>query len=179
MRYRSGYGWSNLIEGIIFIILGVITLIRPNFILTSFVILYALAAIVIGIADIVAYVRMDRFTGFAPMVSLITGVLSVMTGFMLLIHQDAGKWVMLILFPLWFIAHCISRLSQLQVIRYTSGKGHYYFTMIVNIIGLILGVVMIFDSVVTYVSMGILVGIYLILLGVDCIMQGSSKMGSR
>ena len=43
-----------------------------------------------------------------------------------------GSWAMAVLFPLWFIAHCISRLTHLPVIRLTVGTGYYYFSLIVK-----------------------------------------------
>ncbi|WP_330639403.1 DUF308 domain-containing protein, partial [Anaerostipes butyraticus] len=58
---------------------------------------------------------------------------------------------------------------HLPFIRITSGTGNYYFTLFVNIIGLILGIMMIFDPIISFFSIGYLIGIYLIFLGIDSI----------
>ena len=160
MRRRSGFGRLELVIGILLIVLGVFTFANPGFALTGLVALFGAIAIVMGVADIVLYVRVERFTGFGPIVSLISGILSVMSGIMLLVYPNAGRWVLSLLFPIWFIAHCISRLSQLNTIRFHAGSGMYYFTLVVNIIGWI-------------------VGFYLILLGVDSIVLAVSNMGRR
>ena len=68
------------------------------------------------------YVRVDKHLGFGPTVSLISGILSVMAGAMLLVYPNAGKWVLSLLFPIWFIAHCLSRLSHLNTIRFIAGN---------------------------------------------------------
>ena len=94
-------------------------------------ILYGLLAVVTGIGDLVFYVKMEQHMGFGPSVSLIAGLLSVMAGFMLLVHPDAGKWIIALLVPIWFIAHCISRLM----------------------------------------------GVYLLLLGIDCLITAFSDIG--
>lgn len=73
MRRRSGYGWFELIVGILLVIFGVYTLIHPGKTLTWIVVLYGLIAVITGISDIVFYVRADRYTGFGPIVSLISG----------------------------------------------------------------------------------------------------------
>lgn len=179
MRRRSGFGWLELVIGILLIILGVFTLANPGFALSGLVALFGIIAIVMGVADIVLYVRVERFTGFGPIVSLISGILSVMSGIMLLVYPNAGRWVLSLLFPIWFIAHCISRLSQLNSIRFHAGNGMYYFTLIVNIIGLVLGILMVLRPLVSMLSIGYIVGFYLILLGVDSIALAASNIGSR
>ena len=145
MKRRSGFGWMELIIGIALAALGIFTFVYPDNAVTTLVIIYGIIAIITGIADVVLYVRVDKHLGFGPTVSLISGILSVMAGVMLLVYPNAGKWVLSLLFPIWFIAHCLSRLSHLNTIRFIAGNFVYWFTMIVNIIGLVLGVVMIFS----------------------------------
>ena len=89
-----------------------------------------------GIGDILLYIRMERFIGFGPVISLISGIVSVMAGIMLVVYPGAGVMVLSVLFPIWFIAHCISRLSHAGTIRLFSGNGMYYTTLILNGVGL-------------------------------------------
>ena len=179
MRRRSGYGWFELIIGIMLVVLGIFTFIRPGSTLTGIVILYGLVAVITGISDLIFYVRTERYTGFGPAVSLISGIFSIMAGVMLLVYPGAGRWVMVLLLPLWFIAHCVSRLSHLNFIRMTAGEIYYWFALIVNIIGIILGIMMIARPMLSLFSAGFLIGTYLILLGVDSIMVGAGKLGFR
>ena len=177
MGRRTGYDWFELIIGILLILLGVFTFANPGFALTGFVMMYGVVAIVMGVSDIVLYVRVERYTGFGPMVALIFGILSVMSGVMLIVYPDAGSLIISILFPIWFIAHCISRLSHLNTIKYIAGNFVYWFTMIVNIIGLVLGVVMIFSPNISIAAVAYIVGAYLVLFGIDCIIIAFSRIG--
>ena len=179
MKRRSGFGWLELIEGILLIVLGSYTLFRPEHALTGLIVLFGVMAVVMGIADILLYVRVERHTGFGPVVSLISGTLSVMSGVMLLVYPHAGRIVMTLLFPIWFIAHCVSRLSNLNTIRIFSGDFMYYFTLILNIIGLVLGALMLVNPWFSWLSIRYIVSFYLILLGVDCIALAFSGIGSR
>ena len=179
MRRRSGYGWFELIIGIMLVVLGIFTFIRSGSTLTGIVILYGLVAVITGISDLIFYVRTERYTGFGSAVSLISGIFSIMAGVMLLVYPGAGRWVMVLLLPIWFIAHCVSRLSHLNFIRMTAGEIYYWFALIVNIIGIILGIMMIVRPMLSLFSAGFLIGTYLILLGVDNIMVGAGKLGSR
>lgn len=178
MRDRSGYGWFELIVGILLVLMGVITFVRPGQTLTVIVVFCGMLAIVTGISDIVFYVRSARFMGLGPTVSLITGVFSIMAGAMLLVYPSAGTWAMIVLLPIWFIAHCISRLSQLDVIRMTAGNFYYYFTLIVNIVGIVLGFLMIVRPLLSYYTAGFIIGVYLILMGIDMIVMAASRIGS-
>ena len=179
MRRRSGFDWFELIIGILLVIFGIFTLIRPESTLTGIVILYALIAVITGILDIVFYVKTERYTGFGPIVSLVSGIFSIMAGMMLLVYPNAGKWIMVLLLPIWFIAHCISRLSHLYFIRITAGSFYYYFTLVINIVGIILGCMMIIWPTLSLFSVGFLIGTYLILLGIDSIVIAVSKIGSK
>ncbi len=179
MKYRSAYGWVNLIIGVLLIALGIVSFARPIEFLTSLVVLYGLAAVITGIVDIVFYCRMERHVGFGPTVSLVSGILSVMTGFMLLVYPGAGRWALTLLFPLWFIAHCISRLSHLNFLRLRAGRGYYYFVLILNILGLALGCLMLLSPRLSMLSMNAVIGAYLLLLGADCVAEGFSALSGR
>lgn len=172
MKKYSGFVWMELIVGVLLIVLGIFTFFRPGSLLTGIVAIYGLIAVITGIDDILIYIRMEKYTGFGPIVSLISGILSVMCGFMLLIYPNAGKWILSLLFPIWFIAHCISRLSHIYMLRIAGMKWLYVFTLIVNVVGVVLGVMMFFNPVLTFMTMtfmGDIVAIYLVLLGVDSI----------
>lgn len=178
MNKRSEFGWAELIIGILLVLLGIFTFIRPGSMLTGIVVIYGVIALITGIADIMTYVKIEKYTGLGPTISLISGILSVMCGIMLLIYPDAGKWVLSLLFPVWFIAHCISRLSNVGMLKWAGRKFYYYFSLIINIIGLILGFVMIFRPVLTFMTMriiGYVIAVYLVLLGIDSIVAAFEK----
>ena len=69
MRRQSDIGWTELIIGIILIIFGLFIVRQPVGIITWIVIVCGVLAILTGIADIILYVRMERFTGFGPILS--------------------------------------------------------------------------------------------------------------
>ncbi len=179
MIRRSGFGWLEFILGLLLVALGIFTFTRPLEALMAVVIIYGVTAILMGIGDIVMYIRAERFTGFAPMLSLISGILSVMSGVMLIAYPGAGTLVLGILFPIWFITHCVSRLARLDVIRVFVGNGIYYCLLILNIIGLILGVLLLLAPYWAIISASWIIGFYLVLLGAESIVLAFSKVGSR
>ena len=179
MKRRSGFGWLELAIGIILIVLGVLAFLKPDLALTGLAFAYGIAAVVMGVADILLYVQVERYTGFGPVLSLIPGILSVMSGVMLVVYPRTGVLVLTVLFPIWFIAHCISRLVHLGHIRFVGGNGLYYFTLAVNIIGLILGLMMFMSPLLTLTTIRYFASLYLILLGIDSVVMAFSRMGTR
>ena len=82
-------------------------------------------------------------------------------------------------FPLWFIAHCISRLSSLSFVRMTAGRAIYWLTLIINVLGLVLGILMLVKPAFSLFSVMVTIGCYLILLGIDNVISAFSRIGSR
>ena len=86
MRRRSKFGWMELMIGILLIVLGIFTFLRPGSVLTGAVLVYGVFALITGIADIVFYVKMERHTGFGPVVALVSGILSVIAGLLVMVY---------------------------------------------------------------------------------------------
>ena len=179
MTRRSGFGWLQLAIGIALIVLGVLALANPDLALNGMVIAYGIAAVVMGVADILLFIRVERYTGLGPILSLISGILSVMSGVMLMLYPRAGVLVLTVLFPIWFIAHCVSRLMHVNHIRYVAGDGVFSFALVVNIVGLILGFLMLLSPIMTVSALRSFAGSYLVLLGVDGVVTAVSRMGTR
>ena len=182
MKRKTGFGWSELIVGILLTALGIVTFVRPEGTLTGAVVVYGVIVIVMGIEDIVVYARLSRFTGFGPMLSLISGILSVMCGVMLIANPNLGKWALTILLPVWFIAHCISGLTHTNLIRLIGNPFYYYFSLILNIMGLILGFLMLFSPVLSFVTLraiSYMIAIYLVLFGVESIIAAFARRNSE
>ncbi|HJA93064.1 MAG TPA: DUF308 domain-containing protein [Candidatus Eisenbergiella merdipullorum] len=169
MRNRKAFGWAELILGILLCILGIYTFIHPSVGVTGATLLYGIVALVSGIIDIVFYIKLEQRTGFGPALSLVGGILSIIASLLILFNLGVGEWVLVILFPIWFIAHCIAQLAHLPFIRLMEGTGYYYFTLVINILGLLVGIFMFFTPFVSFFSVGYMIAIYLLFLGIDSV----------
>ena len=87
MRRRSRYGWLELIEGILLILLGIYTLCNPGGMLRG---------ITFAIWSSCCHHRNFRYCilcknralyRFGPTIALVTGILSLLAGLMLLMYQ--------------------------------------------------------------------------------------------
>ena len=179
MRSKKTLGWGELALGILLIALGIFSFARPESALAGVTYLYGILALVTGIIDIVFYVKLEQRTGFGPGLSLAGGILSILAGLMLLLSPSAGAWALVVLFPIWFIAHCISRLTRLPLVRLAGRSGYYYFTLVLNILGIVLGFIMIVDPLISLFSLGYVIGMYLLILGIDSLVAALDLLDSR
>ncbi|MDL2229381.1 DUF308 domain-containing protein [Treponema sp. OttesenSCG-928-L16] len=177
MRKRSIFGWIELILGILFIMLGILVLRNPGTALSGFVLIYGIAALVTGIADIFFYIRMDRRTGFGPASSLVGGILNIIISILLLLNIQAGALVFTLLFPLWIIIHSISRLSNIGFIRLIAGNVLYWCSLIISILGIFAGIILIFNPFASAVSLVYFISLYLFILGIGSIISAFSRLG--
>ena len=175
MRERTPWyrrvNWWELIAGIVMIALGIASLTRPSLAVTGLVYAYGIAGVIVGVADILRYIRVERYIGFGPIVSLIAGVLSVMAGVVILVNPQVGMAVFSLLFALWFITHCVSRMASLSWLRFVAGRGAYYAALVLNLIGLVLGVLLVVLPAASLLALGYLAGVYLIVLGVESLVM--------
>ena len=176
---RSAFGCLEFIVGVLLVIIGIYTFTSPIEAMMAMVIVYGVLAVFMGIGDIIMYIKAERFTGFGPVLALISGMLSVMSGVMQIAYPRAGALVLGLLFPLWFITHCISRLARLEGMRVFIGRGTYFCLLILNIAGVILGFLLLLSPHYAVISPVYLVGAYLVLLGAESIVLSFSGAGSR
>ena len=165
MTSRSLSAWGNLVLGILMVVLAVYTVAFPGKVLSAVVIIYGISALFSGISDMVSVGKWGTTTGFVPFASLVTGMLGVLAGVMLLLFPGAGKFVLTLLLPLWFITHCVSRLLALYETRVFFGGGWVFLFALIDILGIILGVVLIFSRQLSELLVGLIIAFYLFLLG--------------
>jgi uncharacterized membrane protein HdeD (DUF308 family) len=178
VKNRSGFGWMELVTGILMILLGILSFLEPSEFISGLIYLYGIIAVITGIVDIVFFMKVSR-TGVGPAVSLITGTISLMAGIMLMIAPGMGQWIIAFLFPLWFITHCVSGLSHAGLIRNLAGNGAFIATLILNVCGLILSVMMIISPKYALVSTSWMIGLFLVVLGIGSVIIGCSAIGEK
>ncbi len=171
MNRRSDIGWFELIVGIILIIFGVVIMRQPVGVLTWIVILCGVLAILSGIGDIVLYVKMEHFTGWTDSFTCHRNpecdgrfYARGTSGSRKL--GDCNDSSNLDYCALYF------RLSHLQYMKMHYGMTYYTISLILNILGLLVGILLIFRPMITILSMGVLVGGFMIIEGVELILVG-------
>lgn len=179
MKNRSEFGWLELILGILLLLLGGYTFFRPGSAVEGFVIAYGIGMIVIGAADIAFYVQLDRLNGFGPVGSLVSSVLNILAGLMLLMNPRIGILVIATLLPVGLIIHCIARLCNLDFVRLFGGTTQYRIALVLNVFGIVAGLVLLLQPFSTVRLVARFGGVYLILLGLRSVIAALSRLGEQ
>lgn len=179
MKRRSAYGWIDLLKGILFLGLGITALWYPKFILSSIVIIFGITVLASGVSDIVFYIRLRRDTGHESKAALTVGVVSVLAGVLLLFNLPFGAWILNVIFPIWFIVHCTSRIVNYGFMQRSTGRVLSTIILCLDILGLLFGVLMIFNPLLFTMSLATLVAINLVILGASSVIEALSNMGSK
>ncbi|MDL2319001.1 DUF308 domain-containing protein [Eubacteriales bacterium OttesenSCG-928-A19] len=176
---RSSLGWVEIILGVLMVVLGIYTFVNPDTALVAIVIAYAIVAIVTGIADFVVYYRLERRGGFGSAMMIISGILNVLVGILLLFNIGAGAWTLSILFPVWFIIHCIARLANLDFVKRFGSRFEYWVSLIANVLGIIFGILLLFNPFAGAISLVYFVAGYLLVEGIASLVAGFGNVGAR
>lgn len=165
MDREKRLGWANLIVGIIFIIASITAFKNPEDNIKAIVLILSITAISKGIMEIFIRSKIKKITGFQSRTMIVTGILDIGLGVLLLFNLSAGAKVVLYIFALWFIIDAIEGLLVLDIAKYI-GDGYYYFTLIINILGIIIGIYLLFNPQGSALTIAFLLGFNLMIVGI-------------
>lgn len=155
-----------MLVGVLFIICSLIAFWDPASNLETLVIVFAIMAIVNGIW-LISRIGISRLR-------IVAGVLEVILGVFMLFNMG---WAMLALpyvFAIWFLIDSLFRLFTVGVTR-IFGTGYFAFSVIINILGVIVGIMLLFQPVTAALTLSFLVGFYLLLAGIQCLVAAFNR----
>lgn len=175
---RSTLGWVELVLGILMTVLGIWVLVKPVAeTISAIVIAFAVAAIISGVADFVIYARLQRRGGFGSAMMIVSGILNVLMGVLMLFNIGAGAWTISVLFPIWFIVRSFARLMNLDFVKAFGSRFDYWVQLIANIIGIVLGFIILFNPFASMLSVVYFVAFYLLVAGFSSLFAGFGNLG--
>lgn len=161
---KTGFGWSNLLLGILFIITSLIAFNDPVGNLASLTVFFGIVAIIKGCFDIFIRNKIQELTGSKATMLVVLGILDIILGIVLLFNISLGVMTLPYIFAIWFIIDSVSGLFSMEF-WLTESKAYYWFNLILNVIGVIVGFSLLFDPVVSALTLSFLVGFYLMMFG--------------
>lgn len=184
MEGKSTIGWLELIKGIVFLALGIIALFLPELAFSATIVFFGIIAILFGLSDVTLYRKfhnsntsssVPRSSEITP---LLSGIASIVGGVLLVLNPLIGQWIIGLIIPLWFIAHCASRIISYNTIKKLTNSSAVGIMLWLNIIGLLIGIIMVFNPLLFTISIGVLVAISFLLIGFGCIVEAFCALRS-
>lgn len=161
--------WLMLISGILIVLLGIIMLFTPLQNLAALAVFIGIAMLVSGVSEIISFFSAERFerSGWALTSGIITTILSLWIIF------GRGSEMLLALFPivfaLWIITSGIIRIIGSRSLK-ADGFSNWVWTLVFGILGIVLGVVLLFSPWLSSMVIACTVAVMLISYGADNIM---------
>mgnify|MGYP007003750698 CR=1 FL=1 len=90
-------------------------------------------------------------------------------------------WVLTVLLPVWFLAHCISGLTRLGFVRLMGSPFYYWFLLVLDITGIVLSFMMLFNpavSLLTVRALSYFAAAYLVLFGTESVISAFVRRNS-
>lgn len=162
---RRGIDWGSMILGILFVLTALLSFQDPAGNLIAIVMVFALFAILKGLFEIFVRNRLKELTGYKAYAPIILGVIDIIIGVYFLFNLNIGVAALPFIFAIWFILDSVFGLFALDLAKSVS-PGYFWFTLVVDILGIILGVMLLMNPLSSALTLSFLVGFYFMLFGI-------------
>jgi uncharacterized membrane protein HdeD (DUF308 family) len=157
MKEAKKFLTVKIIVSILFIILGVITIMKPVQVVSIVTWILGIASIVAGVVFIV--IDISTSTLFLRSGGLLQGVIYIMLGVALIAYPKIGNYLLPLTVGAFLIADSIMRMQIGHVIAVAGGRSSLY---IIAVLTLILGIVCLFNPMISSEIITTFLGIMLI-----------------
>ena len=168
MEKRSNFSWPYFLMGVLFVLVSLFAFQDVTGSLAAIVYLFAILAIIKGVFELFFRRKLHEFTNQKSTLLIVLGIFDLIIGIFLFFNVEIGLLALPFIFAIWFIVDSIINLAEADIFK-SVRKGYYWFVVILNIIGIILGVMLFFNPIVSAFTLAFLVGFYLMMIGISLI----------
>jgi len=162
---KRGFDWYSFLLGILFIFASLTSFRDPASNLVALVLVFAIFAIIKGVFELFLRKKVREFTGFSSTMPIVVGIFDIIVGVFLLFNISAGVMALPMVFAIWFLVDSFVALFSSSALKNIS-DGYYWFSIIINILGVIVGFMLLFNPVSSALTLSFLVGFYFMMFGI-------------
>lgn len=166
LNYKKGVNWSYLIIGILFIVTALISFSNPRGNLVAIVALFSIAAILKGIFELFVRSRIDEYSGKSSTSLIILGILDIIIGIFFLFNMNLGIIALSYIFAFWFLIDSVVELFTAKAWKLVS-NAIYWLIVVISIIGIIVGLMLLFNPLGSALTLSFMVGFYFMWFGIE------------
>ncbi|TLQ03902.1 hypothetical protein FEZ51_07185 [Pediococcus stilesii] len=153
-----------LVLGILFIVIAVMAFQNPLSTFGIVVIIAAIASLLVGMYKLF-WIR--PFLGNSTWLTF-NAIFDIIIGLIMLFNKEFGMLLVTISLALMFLLDSITTLWLAKTIQSFSAK-YYTMDIIISIIGIILGIVLLFSPIITVISISTIIALLFIIFGISLI----------
>ncbi|MCD8915182.1 DUF308 domain-containing protein [Staphylococcus simulans] len=160
--------WSSVIIGLLFSLIGILSVSFPMKNLAVITWLFGIFFIFNGIAELLFRRLTKSFVGVSSGWLMILGILNIIFGILFIVFTDIGQVAIVYMLAFWFIFASILGIFTVTPAERTNNVYHF-FSILVNIIGIIAGIILLFNPFIGAYLIAFFVGITFLLIGLNYI----------
>lgn len=153
-----------LVLGILFIVIAIMAFQNPLSTFGIVVIIAAIASLLVGMYKLF-WIR--PFLGNSTWLTF-NAIFDIIIGLIMLFNKEFGMLLVTISLALMFLLDSITTLWLAKTIQSFSTK-YYTMDIIISIIGIILGIVLLFSPIITVISISTIIALLFIIFGISLI----------
>ena len=159
--------WSSLIMGTLLLIIAVVIFSYPvrNFYVLTWLI--GLLILINGVIGITFRKRAKAAAGANSNMILVTGIIDIIFGLIVLFNVGVSSTLFIYLFAFWFILSSI-----LGLMTMTNGGALRALTIVTNILGIILGVLLLFNPFMGMIFVSLMIAVTFAIIGIIYVIDG-------
>lgn len=173
-RKSFGFDWGQFITGILFLIAAFVVMRYPLATLKTVTFIFAVVAIIRGIAILAGYSTLRQLTGKLAWVSLLMGIFDLVIGVIFLVNSNFGVATITMMFAIWFIVDSVGSLFNVGHLR-IAGTGWFVLYLVLDILAVIVSLMLFMQPVVAAITLVTLLSMFFVLFGIECIVLAFAR----
>ncbi|MGX6961309.1 HdeD family acid-resistance protein [Vagococcus xieshaowenii] len=168
MNETKKFNWGYLIIGVLFLVVSFMSLNNPETNLLAIVMYVGFGAVAKGCFELFNRKTIPSLTGVGTNLPIWVGIIDIVIGCLMLFNLGISLAILPYVFACWFLVDSIHDLLFANVYK-DINPPMYWFSIISNILGIILGILLLFNPITSAFTLAFLVGAYFMITGVTYI----------
>lgn len=173
-RKSFDFDWGQFITGILFLIAAFVVMRYPLATLKTVTFIFAVVAIIRGIAILAGYSTLRQLTGKLAWVSLLMGIFDLVIGVIFLVNSNFGVATITMMFAIWFLVDSVGSLFNVGHLR-IAGTGWFVLYLVLDILAVIVSLMLFMQPVVAAITLVTLLSMFFVLFGIECIVLAFAR----
>lgn len=163
-KFIKSYRFLQVVTGVMYFFMAILALKYTSNTLVESIQIFGAFSVVKGIFEIVNRANIKKRTNHNQYSSFALGIVDIVIGIIMIVNTSLDLTALAMLFGIWFIGDAVISFFMLDLAKKIS-EIYYYVSLIIYLIGGVIGLVLLIAGDTTIASVPTLISIYFLLFG--------------
>ncbi len=173
-RTRMGFDWGEFITGVALLIGAIVMWRNPGATMMTLSFIFAIIAIIRGVATLAAFSKLRELTGGLAWVSGLAGILDIVVGVLFVFNLETAVLAIAYFFAAWFLIDSIANLLNAGHLR-RAGTVWFVINIVLDVLSIFVGLLFIMQPVISAVGIVTLLAMFFFIWGVNAIITAFAR----